>query len=557
MAKLQRVLVKWVLSGLLSTLAGQATAAAAAPLGLPAAAPKNSQTSPLVDVKSRDFVESLRQLDALVEAERKKAGLEGIEIISGSHFLRRASLDACGRMPTLEQAEQWSGSRSGRREELVAQLLCSKDYVIYHSMLWSDLLRIRAEFPANLWPLAAQQYYRSIYDMLEQGVGHDEFCRRLILARGSNFRVGEVNFYRANGAKRDATALAAQAALVFMGTRLEQPNYSQQQIDGFSAFFAGVAFKPSGEWKEEIVYHNPFAKFVNKQGREIQPCFLDAQKPLDIVVGHDSLQPLCDWLCTAKNPWFASCAVNRCVYWLFGRGLVHEPDDLRAGNPPVSKELHDFLLGYFAKNRFNVRQLQALLLCSRWYQSQPSRQGGTLSAEQWLFGGYHLRRLPAEVIVDNLNNLLESGDSYISKIPEPFTQLPPDQQARAIQDGSISSAFLDTFARSPRSSNLLCQLRNNAPTAAQLQFLLNSTSVQQKIRRCRWLQRLANSAEQSVKKDIEQLYLSVHARQPANGERRLLEQWLDSQRSGKASRHDCMQDVLWALINSSEFIINY
>jgi len=511
---------------------------------------------PLV-LQGKDFEQSLQQLDALVSAARKQAGLEEPQLVSDSHFLRRASLDVCGRLPSLEQARQWSGARHASRVELVEQLLCSKDYVIYHSMLWSDLLRIRAEFPANLWPHAAQQYYRSIYAMLERGIGHDDFCRRLLLARGSNFRVGEVNFYRAQGAWRDAQSLATQAALLFMGTRLQAPHYSRQQIEGFSAFFAGVAFKPSGEWKEEIVYFNPFGKYVNKQGKEVKARFLDAASDCEIAAGQDALPLLCEWLCNGKNPWFAASTVNRCVYWLFGQGLVHEPDDLRAGNPPVNKPLHDFLVAYLVKHRFNVRQLQALLLCSRWYQAQPCRQGGTLSPEQWLFGGYQLRRLPAEVIVDNFNNMLGSTDSYISKIPEPFTQLPAGQQARAIQDGSISNSFLDTFARSPRTSSLLCQTRNNRPSAAQLQFLLNSSNVQLKLRRCQWLLRLANSAQQSQKKDIEQLYLAAHARLPGNEERRLVEQWLEQQKSADGSRHESMQDLLWALVNSSEFIINY
>ncbi len=124
----------------------------------------------------------------------------------------------------------------------------------YWAMKWSDLLRIKAEFPINLWPNAAQAYYHWIRTSIRENKPYDRFARELLTSSGSNFRVPPVNFYRAMQS-RQPTAIAQAVALALMGARTEK--WPKERLAGMSVFFAKIGYKSTTEWKEEIVFFDP------------------------------------------------------------------------------------------------------------------------------------------------------------------------------------------------------------------------------------------------------------------------------------------------------------
>ena len=128
-------------------------------------------------------------------------------------------------------------------------------------MKWSDLLRIKAEFPINLWPNAAQAYYHWIRTSIRENKPYDRFARELLTSSGSNFRVPPVNFYRAIQS-RQPTAIAQAVALALMGARAEK--WPPARLAGMSAFFAKIGYKSTAEWKEEIVFFDPNASCPKK-----------------------------------------------------------------------------------------------------------------------------------------------------------------------------------------------------------------------------------------------------------------------------------------------------
>ena len=123
-------------------------------------------------------------------------------------------------------------------------------------MKWCDLLRVKAEFPIDLWPNAAQAYHHWIRAALRDGIPYDRFARELLTASGSNFRDPPVNFYRAMQS-REPAAIAQAVALTFMGARAEK--WPPERLAGMAGFFAQVGYKETTEWKEEIVYFKPRA----------------------------------------------------------------------------------------------------------------------------------------------------------------------------------------------------------------------------------------------------------------------------------------------------------
>ncbi len=116
------------------------------------------------------------------------------------------------------------------------------------------MLRIKAEFPVNLWPNAAQAYHHWVRASLAENKPYDKFVRELLLSIGSDFRVGPVSFYRAIQ-NRALEGIAAAVALAFMGSRVD--TWPPARLQGMAAFFAQIGYKPTREWKEECVFWDP------------------------------------------------------------------------------------------------------------------------------------------------------------------------------------------------------------------------------------------------------------------------------------------------------------
>src|SRR4051812_17267783 len=192
------------------------------------------------------------RVDELVFARLQSLGLERAPLCSDATFVRRVFLDLIGTLPTAAEAREFIRKTSPtKRASLVESLLARGEFADRWAMKWSDLLRIKAEFPINLWPNAAQAYHRFVYAAVRDNLPLDQFARRLLVSNGSNFRDGAVNFYRAVPSHEPA-ALARAAALVFLGARAE--HWPAERLAGFAGFFSPLNYKQTAEWKEEVVF---------------------------------------------------------------------------------------------------------------------------------------------------------------------------------------------------------------------------------------------------------------------------------------------------------------
>src|SRR5208283_149437 len=140
------------------------------------------------------------------------------------------------------------------RRALVDRLLERDEFADYWAMKWSDLLRIKAEFPINLWPNAAQAYHRWVRTCIRDSVPYDQMVRQMLASSGSNFRNPPVNFYRAMQ-NHEPAGIAQTVALTFMGVRADK--WPKERLDQMAAFFSRIGYKHTGEWKEEIVFFDP------------------------------------------------------------------------------------------------------------------------------------------------------------------------------------------------------------------------------------------------------------------------------------------------------------
>lgn len=483
------------------------------------------------------------RIDALVRAELEERGIEPAYPSSDEVFIRRAFLDVIGTLPQPGEIRRFlNDPRPNKRAILIDTLLERDEFADYWSLKWCDLLRVKAEFPINLWPNAVQAYHMWIRNAIRTNMPYDEFARALLTSSGSNYREPPVNFYRAVQGQ-EPEALAAAVALTFMGARIE--NWTKDERDAMAAFFSRLAFKDTAEWKEEIVHLDPS---VNEPLDAIYP---DGQ-PVRIAPGEDPREAFADWLISPDNDYFSHTIVNRVWAWLLGRGIVHEPDDFRPDNPPANPALLAYLAEELAAADYDLRHLYRLILNSRTYQQSSIPRSDHPEAEAQ-FAHYIVRQLDAEVLIDALNWIFGSRESYSSMIPEPFTFIPEQQRSILLADGSITSPFLEMFGRPPRDTGLASE-RRNEPTERQRLHLLNSTHIQRKIERSWRLRQLLENSQGEPRRAIIMMYLFILSRHPSEEEIAAVQAYVQD---GGVTAQQAASDLAWALINTKEFLYRH
>ena len=328
---------------------------------------------------------------------------------------RRLYLDICGRIPTPEEVGEYTASRDvKKREKLIERLLETDDYADYWAMRYCDVLRVKSEFPINLWPNAVYVYHRRIRDAIRNDEPWNDFARALLFARGSNFRVPEVNFLRATAEKTpEGISEAVTSALLLDPT------------DKYARYFSRVGFKSTREWKEVIVYLKPGPEDATPNAF------------MSLLEG-----PLAEK--------FVQTPVQRVHWWVYGT--------LAKGGAL------DRWVSVFRNGGYRLKPLLRHVFNQPDYRRGPGK------------GGFPARRLDAEVLDDAICSLTGAVRAFNSIAPEPYSFLPPTRKAVLIEDGSISSAFLLLFGRPARDSGLL-EERNNTITAKQRLYLYNSSKL--------------------------------------------------------------------------------
>jgi len=529
------------------------------------------------------------EIDRLVFAKLASLKIQPV-LCSDAVFVRRVYLDVLGTLPTAKEAGDFlrDPDTQGKRRALIDRLLERDEHADYWAMKWGDVLRIKAEFPVNLWPNAAQAYHRWVRASVAANKPYDQFVRELLTSSGSNFRVPPVNFYRAMQ-NRTPEGIAAAVALTFMGSRVE--SWPKDRREGMVVFFSQIGYKPTREWKEEHVFWDPFRLGAPPAGTAapaappppaagappaekpppapsgpVTAIFPDGTK-VQLPPDRDPREVFAEWLLTPKNPWFTRSVANRVWAWLLGRGIIHEPDDIRGDdNPPSNGALLVYLEKELTAGGYDLKRLIRLILNSGTYQMSSLPVANVPQAEAQ-FARYLLRRQDAEVLIDAVNKITGTSDLYTSPIPEPFTYIPQDMPAVAIADGSITSPFLALFGRSARATGMENE-RDNKPIPSQWLHMLNSSHIQRKLEQGPALRPIFE-AKRKPAETVEELYLTVLSRFPTPEEVQSALEYTSaaapsasakSAKSAKAAatlkREDWI-DITWSLINSIEFLYRH
>ena len=487
-------------------------------------------------------------VDELTMARWKKLGLSPSPPATDGEFLRRVTLDLCGRLPTLEETKAFLADKdAGKRPRLIDRLLESPDYAAYFAMRWSSILRNSQLAGSEQVSYAFHDWIR---DMIARNRPYDEFVRGVVAVAGEWHDAPAVNWY---WQMRDDQLHqpVADTAQVFLGLRLQcakchhhpYERWSQEDYYGLAGFFARVGRKGLGEPPPYYSSRTRTTNEINpRTGKPIEPKLLDGPE-LKIPVDEDPRHRLVDWMAQPSNPFFAKALVNRTWGHLMGRGLVDPVDDMRETNPPSNPELLDALAQDFIKHKFDVKHILRTICNSRTYQlsSTPTPQN---ESDKQNHARYYARRLIAEVLHDGVDQLCGVRTQF-SKM---------SKQARAVDlpHEGFGSYFLDVFDRPPRSSACECA-RSTGASLSQVLHLAVSGDMERKIGSSTG--RVAKLMQQKTDRQpaIEELYLAAYSRLPTQQERQFALDYLQRQPDLRRG----MEDLVWSIMNSREFMFNH
>jgi len=491
-------------------------------------------------------------IDTKLIAKWKDLGLVPSPQCSDEEFLRRLFLDAIGTLPTPDEVRGFLADKDPKkREKAIDKVLERGEFTDWWALKWGDLLRInrRALQEKGMW-----SFHNWVRAQVRDNVPIDAFARDIVTAEGSTFIEGPANFYRIGNAPTDWAETTAQ---VFLGIRVgcakchHHPfeKWSQDDYYGLVAFFSRLGTKSSQEFglfgAESVVFLRPAGEASHpRKGGIVKPMPLDGNPATSYDDEFDRRKKLAEWLGSPDNRMFSRNVANRFWGYLMGRGLVEPLDDMRSTNPASNPELLDALADDLVKSKFNLKHLLRTIFNSRAYQADatPTKENEADGANVH-FTRYTVKRLTAEQLADALD--------FATGTREKYTGLPLGTRAIQLPDSEVNSYLMDTFGRPPR--EVLCECeRTTKPNIAQAMHLLNGQFLNNKIAgKSGRIEKLLAS-KTPIPKAIEDLWLATWSRLPTKDELTKAEGWVKS----AATPADGLQDVLWVLINSREFLFN-
>jgi hypothetical protein len=487
-------------------------------------------------------------IDELALAKWKKLGLRPSPLADDATFLRRVTIDLCGRLPTAAEARVFlTDSAIDKRARVIDRLLDSADYPAYFAMRWGSILRNSNLAGANQ---AAYAFHNWIKDMIARNRPYDEFVRGIVAAAGEWQEAPAINWYwqSRDDQLHQATADTAQ---VFLGLRLQcarchhhpYERWSQNDYYGLAGFFTRLGRKSFGEPPPYFAAANVTAGEKNPlTGKVPEPKYLDGAVA-KFTPEQDPRHALVDWMARPDNPFFARTLVNRMWGHFLGRGLYHEVDDLRETNPPSNPQLLDALAQDFIRHQFDVKHVIRTIVNSRVYQlsSEPTSDNRD---DRQNFARYYARRLPAEVFLDAVNQTTGAKNG--------FSGVSSNARAVDLPHEGFGSYFLDTFDRPRRVTGCECE-RSSGATLAQVLLLANSDEIENKLGSGDGQIAKLLKEKRPIKEIIEELYLTAYARQPTGQELECNLAYV----AGLDNKQQALEDVLWAIVNAKEFMFNH
>jgi len=494
-------------------------------------------------------------IDELIKKGWDDAKVKPSKVTTDEEFLRRVYLDVLGRIPNIQEAQAFLGSREpGKRQKLVGYLLEHPDYARNFGNQWAVLLigrknQGRDVIKAELAGWARRQFM--------ENRPWDKVVYDLVTAKGSNKENGAVNFPLAH-MEFGAVPLTSITTRLFLGQQIQctqchdHPSNDWKQGDfwGVNAFFKGLkkeAVTKADATGAEVMDHTEltdepteaFSQYDRRNGLVgiAYPRFLDGRK-ISQGTDVDRRDELGKMIADPNNKDMAKAFVNRVWGHFMGRGIVHPVDDFGPHNPPSHPELLDRLADEFRKSHFDVKAL------IRWVTSSQAYNLSSVTTkandkDETLFSHMALKPMDPEQLFDSLLTATSAhkagGDKDAGKKRDAW--LNQFIFAFANDEDGEGSSFQGTIPQALMMMN--GELMDRATGGKPGSFLSD----------------LADEAQHSrspLEHMVNHLYLAALSRPPARREVEAASQYLNN----FPDTVYVLEDLFWALLNSNEFVLN-
>lgn len=507
-------------------------------------------------------------IDEIVFRRLRELQIEPSPLCDDATFARRSSLDLVGLLPTAEEARAFVADTSPDKRRLwIDKLVNRPEFADWWALKWCDLLRVEEK---TLDSKGVAAFHGWIRNSIAKGQPMDEFVRELVSAKGSTYTVPATNYYRA---LRDPATRAEATAQIFLGVRLQCAKchnhpfdqWSQNDYYSWSNVFAQVDYKiienkrgdsnDEHEFKGEQIIELKNSQQFNdpRTGQPRPPRFLDI-KTDPLPVEEDRLEPMSQWLASRENRRFIEVLVNRVWQQLHGRGIVEPADDFRATNPASHPELLAWLSDEFVKHNCDLKWLVKTIALSEVYQASAVTNESNVRDEVF-FSHAMVRRLSAEQLLDGLSQATQVKATFADHPEIMRAQALPGVQAMVFRRGKPTTAdrFLREFGRPQRLQSCDCE-RTTETTLTQTFQMIGGKLVQEWITTPdNILAAMAARPAEATPQVIEELYWRTISRSPTAEEAEKHAAYLKT----ISNPREGLEDILWALLNSDEFLLRH
>lgn len=496
--------------------------------------------------------EMTARVDELLEQRLRQAGVQPSPPAADAVFLRRAWLDLNGVIPSGSEVSAYvSDMRPDKQARLIDRLLNHPRHATHMARVWSAML-----LPANAQmdrPAEVAGFTAWLRHRFAENISYDNIVAELLTTTGNSRRGGAALFYTATGLKPEE--LAASTSRIFLGVQIHcaqchnHPfdHWRQDDFWSYAAFFARVQLASGnqpvpGQMTSDVRLVDAAEGEVTLPGASepVSPKYLGADPPQEDA-DRNRRRQLALWLVSRDNPYFSQVAVNRVWAMLFGRGLVHPVDEFGAQNPPSHAELLSELGAYFADNGYDLKELFRVLVATRAYQrSSESLSEGRPTAE--LFSQMQVKTLSPDQLYDCLLKAVRRDEP----VPDAAADGGPPDMSPVSRRQFV--ARFDMGTREPT------EFVAGIP---QVLALMNGAITSEASDPERGGLLLALAAPFFTDEErVESLFLSVLSRQPTSDERERFVGYLAAGQSAD-DRREALGDMLWAMLNSPEFVLNH
>jgi hypothetical protein len=490
--------------------------------------------------------EGARAIDGLVAAKLASLRIEPSPVCDDETFLRRASLDLVGLLPTPEERAAFLADTAvDKRARAIDQLMARREFTDLWVMRWAEILQIRSQ-GNDVSPKGALLYHQWLAERIAANQPVGEMVRDLLTASGGTFEQPATNYFQL---ERNTLKLAENVAQAFLGMRIQCAQCHNHPFDrwtmddyyGFAAFFSQVGRKRAADPRETIVFDSGGGEVPHPVTKKpAVPKFLGGEVPK--IPDRGRREVVAAWITAPENPYFARHIANTIWTHFLGRGIVHEPDDARVSNPPANGPLLDELARRFLASGQDFRGLVRDICTSRTYQRscEPTESN---RLDDTNFARAAIRRQRAEVLLDVL--------AQVTDTKHKFPGLPLGARAVEVADGRTTNYFLTTFGRATRQDVCTCAVKME-PSLSQALHLLNGDVANDRIHQGNVVGRMLEAGAEPAAV-LDALFIRCLCRPPTRDEHAELMATVEAADDKKQS----LADIFWALLNSPEFIFNH